>query len=93
MNPLLLALIGNLIRWALTAAGAATIATSETVKTAPDMTSILAGLPHEWKLAIGAIATLASLAWGWWQKHRQQKEVKDALYTLPPIEDRTIPKS
>ncbi len=75
----------------LAAAGSAAVVTSDTVKNAPDVSSIVAGLPHEWQLALGAIATLASLAWGWWQKKRQQKEMAVALNTLPLVEERHIP--
>ena len=81
MNPLTLTIIGALVRWIATIAGAGAVATSDTAS-AGGLGDVLKSLPADWQALLGALATIATLVWSWWQKRRAASV---------PVEERTIP--
>lgn len=79
--------LGMLIRWALAVFGTGAVATSDTTKSAQDVSALISGLPHDWQLILGALATIAPLVWSWIQKRgwlRRDAELK------APVEERTL---
>lgn len=65
MNPLVSALVGAGVRWMITAAATYGVTVSNDTAT-----QVVSGL-----------AALGSLAYSFWQKHHQDKEVKKAAAT------------
>jgi len=86
MTPLAMMVIGTAVRWAATVVGASAVATSDAAKGA-DTAAIIAALPADKQALAGAVITVATFVWSWWQKSRtNQKMVEREV----PVEERTI---
>jgi len=79
MNPITLTIIGGIVRWIATVAGAGAVATSDAAQNASGVGEILKSLPADWQALIGALVTIGTLGWSWWQKKHPA-----------PVEERTI---